>query len=146
MCSIGAAARSIVIASSCAIALLARLAFAEDAISDPKAWCADLTKLVAANDIEGAAAMLDQGSRGGAPIAEAKKALDPLMQFVKTGTVSGQAFLAEKDYGGALRHEWFMIIVGVKPVYLRCSLIKYDASWQFTNLDFDTDVDNTSLP
>jgi hypothetical protein len=39
-----------------------------------------------------------------------------------------------------------MIVVGFKPVFIRCSFIKSDGGWQFTDFDFDTKIDNIPLP
>jgi hypothetical protein len=50
-------------------------------------------------------------------------------------TINATAFLAEKNYESVLRSEWFMIVLDRAPYYVRCNLINYDGSWQFTNLD-----------
>lgn len=132
--------------NACIITAVVSQACADDTLTDPKAWCGDLTKLVAAGDLQGAGAFIEKGSLGAATAADAIAALEPLNKFIASGPAKGQSFLAEKSYGDTLQQEWYMAMVGHKPVYLRCTFVKYEGKWQFANFDFDSKIDNLHLP
>jgi hypothetical protein len=136
----------------CTLALLAGAAmvmatpvFAFEEINDPKAWCGKLTDTIASGDMDAAARMFEEGSRGGIQPESAGVSLGTIGGFIKSGPLTSKSFLTETNYGDAFQREWYMIVVGFAPVFIRCSFIKYDASWQFTTIDFDSKADNVGL-
>ena len=118
---------------------------ASEAIKDPKAWCGKLTETIGSGDMDAVARMFEEGSRGGITKQAAAVSLGTVGGFIKSGPLTSTSFLTELDYGDAFRREWYMIVIGLQPVFIRCSFIKYDASWQFTNVDFDTKPDKVGL-
>jgi hypothetical protein len=114
-------------------------------INDPKAWCGKLTETIASGDMSAVSRMFDEGSRGGIPAGNAGVSLGTIAGFIQSGPLTATSFLDELNYGDALLREWYMIVVGLQPVFIRCSFIKYDTSWQFYNLDFDSKADNVGL-
>jgi len=121
-------------------------ALSDDPISDPKAWCREVAELIASDRIDMVSTKFEDGSRGAISASKSTDTMNTVKHFIEAGKVTAISFLAEKDYADAYRREWYTIVVGFQPLFLRCSFIKYDASWQFTNFDFETDEDNAKLP
>lgn len=130
---------------SAAIGAMAAPALAYEEIKDPKTWCGKLTDTIASGDMNAVSRMFEEGSRGGIPAERAGVSLGTISGFINSGPVTSKSFLDELNYGNAFQREWYMIVVGLQPVFIRCSFIKYDASWQFTNIDFDTKPSNVGL-
>ncbi|HEY4161562.1 MAG TPA: hypothetical protein VGM59_00780 [Dongiaceae bacterium] len=121
-------------------------AIAEEGISDPKAWCGELTDLMAASKTSEMGQMFETGSRGAINPSGTAITLGSLQSLMQSGEIRLKSFLVEKMYGDSFVREWYMIVVDREPVFVRCSFIKYDETWQFTNVDFDSKADNVGLP
>jgi len=121
-------------------------AYSDDAISDPKTWCREVAELIASDRVDMVSAKFEDGSRGAISASKSTDTMNTVKRFIEAGKVKAITFLAEKDYAEAYRREWYTIVVGFQPLFIRCSFIKYDESWKFTNFDFETDEDNAKLP
>jgi hypothetical protein len=124
----------------------AEVASAEAKITDPKAWCGDFSQLVAEARDEEIGKMLNTGSLGNINPSSALVALAPMTALVKTDKVNAVTFLAQKNYENAFERDWYMIVIGPKPTFLRCSFINVGDQWQLTDFDFNTDLDQLPLP
>ncbi|WP_395019918.1 hypothetical protein [Dongia sp.] len=132
-----------------AVAIFAQAApaLAEATIIDPKTWCGDFSRLVAEGKDAAIGEALHSGSLGNIDPAGALVALAPMTALVKSDKVNSVSFLAQKNYADAFERDWYMIVIGPKPTFLRCSFIRVsDDQWQLTDFDFNTSVDELPLP
>ena len=133
------------LAATGALPLATIPALAYDKIVDTKAWCGKLTDTIASGNMDAVGQMFEDGSRGAITAAGAGVDLGTIGAFIKTGPHTATSYLTEMDYGDAFRRQWYMIVIGRVPIFIRCSFIKYDDFWQFITLDFDTKPDNVGL-
>src|SRR5581483_7596197 len=92
---------------------------AEDGISDPKAWCGQLTNVIVSNNSDQLALMLKVGSRGEINVSNIGVTFAQAQALVTSGAIRATRFLAEKNYADAYAREWYMI-VGRLPMFVRC--------------------------
>jgi hypothetical protein len=115
-------------------------------IIDPKAWCGEFSHLVAEGHDDEIGAALHSGSLGNIDPSAAITALEPMTAMMKTDEVKSVSFLAQKNYEGMLERDWYMMVIGPKPTYLRCTFIHVGDKWQLSDFDFNTDLDKLPLP
>jgi hypothetical protein len=120
-------------------------ALAEDAVADPKQWCAETADLMANGRLDEVPMKAVKASQGGIAI-EAASGFLAVKPVIEAGKVRANAFLVEKNYNEAIRKVWHLILFGESMLYIRCSFVKADDVWTLFDLSFNTNEERIGLP
>jgi hypothetical protein len=123
------------------------MATAGDTISDPKSWADNFVRLVAARDTDGMTNALIESAKEEKKPEDFKVELAQIVQLLpRVGEISATDMIAQREWGKSLVMYWYYLDFKNKVLIVSLRLGKHGDSWQLSQANFNTDIDDAKLP
>ena len=133
--------------AAAALAMPLRPASADQHITDPKAWCESVVKLIEAKEFDNAVTEIADSTGGLVQRDDMAQQLAPIGPALqRIGQFRSSELVGEKHYGTHVVRFWHALIFDNGDIYTRCHLMQRGDVWILRSFSFHTDPDALATP